>query len=129
MTCNKLGENSLAAAGTFFSTKIRALVDLDSIYMDLCRFVCIFLRFPYISMVLHGFIWIFIDLEGISMISGLGGRAPNGNLWRAVAACCGPRQKAVAPIEYHTQSLGLADWQDGGWLAGWQDSWLDGWLL
>ena len=58
--------------------------------------------------------------------SGLGGRAPNGNLWR----------QAVAPIQYHPERRGLAGWQSGrlaGWQAGrlagwWLAGWLDGWL-
>ena len=59
-----------------------------------------------------------MDLEGISVIPWLGDLAACGSLWR----------KAVAPIQYHAQSLGLAGWQDGGWLDGWMSGWLDGWL-
>ena len=46
-------------------------------------------------------------------MSGLGGWATCGPLWR----------KAVAPIQYHAQSLWLA-----GWMAGWLDGWLAGWM-
>ena len=89
------------------------------------------------TMDLYGFIWIYMDLHGfggISMILELGCRDP---LWRPVAACGALWQKAVAPIQYHARSLGLAGWQDGvwqpGWMAGWLDrgltGWLDGWMV
>ena len=59
------------------------------------------------------------------MILELGGRDV---LWRPVAGCGGLWQKAVAPLNYHTRSLGLAGWQDGVWQAGWMPGWLDGGL-
>ena len=50
-----------------------------------------------------------MDLGGISVIQQLRARSP-------VAGCGGLWRKAVAPIYYHAQSLGLAGGQDGGWL-------------
>ena len=66
----------------------------------------------------HGFTWFSIDLHGFGKDfsdSGLGCRDV---LWQPVAACGGLWQKAVAPLNYHTRSLGLAGWQDGVWQAG-----------
>ena len=133
----KLGEVFLAAAGAFLSQKLRSW---DSITCNLHVFKCIYMdfhRFAWFCMDLHGFHafqWIYVDLDGISMIlkrgvhgrdgftwfsmdlygfgrdfsdSGLGCRDV---LWQPVAACGGLWQKAVAPLYYHTRSLGVAGW-------------------
>ena len=56
-------------------------------------------------------------------------------LWDALAqrlgcpAACGSlRPKAVAPLEYQSQSPGLAGWQDGVWLAEWLNGCVAGWF-
>ena len=84
----------------------------------------------------HGFTLVHVDLHDqnrvarvcedfcrISLTQGLG----------CPAACVSLRPKAVAPIEYHPQSPGLAGWQDGGWLTVWLDGCaagrLDGWTV
>ena len=85
------------------------------IHIDLHGFLCIYIDYMYLG----GFTWICMDLEGISMVSGLGGRATCGALWRAVAASGGPCRL--------TSLVHGAGWLAGRWLAGcWMTGWLDG---
>ena len=77
------------------------------------RLICIGSKWIYIDIidfnVLYGFTWIwkgftwiyiylYMDLDGISVIQELGCPAGCGGLW----------QQAVAPIQYHAERRGLA---------------------
>ena len=92
-------------------------------------------RQELIFKVSHRFIWIYIDLDGISVILGLGCRDP---LWRAVAPCGAlwrPAAESCGPYILPCSVLGacrlagwcLAGWLDG-WMAGWRADWMAGWL-
>ena len=69
------------------------------------------------------FIWIHLDLGGISVIQELRCPVACGSLWRSVAACGGLWQAAAGPYTIPCSVLGagrLAGW----WLAGWLDGWM-----
>ena len=73
------------------------------------------------------FIWIYIDLERISVIQRFGFPAGCGGLWRPVARC-GNLWQAVAASRgpYILPSRRLGAGRLAGWMAGWLAGWLDG---
>ena len=80
------------------------------------------------GMDLHNFLWIYMDLGGISVILGLDAGMSCGSLWRAVAESCGP---FILPYSVlgacRLAGWCLAGWLDG-WMAGWKAPWMAGWL-
>ena len=126
-------------------------MDLGLFFMDLARISMIQLLPSSVMGLLagrmvagwlarHGFTWFLMDFLGFSWIwkgfqgfRSLGARftvvplVPD-LLWRPECpTCCGGKLWPLnIPKQYHAQSLGLAGWQDGGWLDGWMAGWLDG---
>ena len=79
----------------------------------------------------HGFTWIYMDLEGTSVILGFGCPIPCGGLWRAVADCDSlwrPVAESCGPYILPCSVLGACRLADGVWQAGRLAGWLDGWM-
>ena len=73
-----------------------------------------------------------MDLGWMSVIYGLGGRVPCGDLWRDKTESCGPHTIPSIPYSILDWMAGwlagvrLAFWL-GGSMAGRLDGWLDAW--